>query len=247
MYKLTATLTALILTLGFIGCTPNKTSAPTKTTKPAVKAPAVKAPVATVKAPTKAEAKLLEKIQKTEDIFELHQLKTGLADSAAGTPVVLQAIEKKYKQVLSTLEPKPINDAIELTAFKWDLLGEDPGEGKNAPFRVSCLFHKKAATSLGAAQSVFLDILGQPEASLKHFLATEKDPARARLVVRFAFDVNDWRLGEYQVFTREMDEPSLPYNFTAAFKIFEDVNGSRKYIDYYAPRLLLGWHAGLDR
>ena len=183
----------------------------------------------------------------TDDIITLYEMKEQLKDAPEGAPSLINVLDERFAQGLLSIEPKKINRSLELVAFKWELLGEDPGEGEIARYQASCLLRSKAPAKLEPGQLVILLIAAYPDNAHRHYLSTEDRPDRVAVSCTSRLDIDDWHAGGCYMITRELDVPSIPYRVAADFQLLEDVNGQAEYQRDYAPRLQLGWHADVRR
>jgi len=199
------------------------------------------------------EARFIKKIQSTEDVFALYNMREELLGSPDASPEVLKAVSEAFAQCVAACDLKVIDDSLELVAFKWALLGEAPGEGKEARFRALWLFHKTGPIRFGPDQELRLIFVGYPEKAHVHYLAAKGQPDQpytapyiASAAIVKPSTANAWSEGEYHMVTKQTTQPFVPYEWATYFKLFErEPNGPFLLVGEYCPRLYSGWQVGL--
>ena len=222
--------------------------AKTETKEPSV----MGTPSAEADVPVLSQGLTVIDIASAEDWFAWYELRDEYRKSATSSKQTEQAFENREKELRKATPTKAFNELLELVAFDWRMQSEDPGEGNNATFLASWLFHKKGDINLEPDHQVSLILRGRPDKSHRNYLPREQDRSNSYFELTYALkpSIDVWEKGEYHLFTKRTYRqlPNIPYKMRTFFsEVRKKEDGSWGYVRPYGDRLDMGWYVDLGK
>jgi len=213
------TLSLVVLSMLVAGCgespqPPVKKAAPRPTLAPIkpAKQPPVEAP--------KVTESILTKLDGTEDVFDLYEMRESLQDS----PEDSELLKSKFDEVCSELEPVwNVTDYLDFYQSKFTKEGEEE-------YRLFFLFKLKNKFEIDCR----IHVHGMVEENNKHLLIREKATDSEYWPIQPDPPTTEWEPGEFHVVSHSIRARPIPYK--VRFLLLAQPPGGR-----VSPTVRLGW------
>lgn len=190
------------------------------------------------------EEVLLYEIVTAEDFFQWHVCREKYQELGITDETIESAISAKELWLRKAKAAQPLGDSLELVDFKWEMQGEDPGDGQEASFKVSWLFYKKELIQTDG-QVVYLVLRGKVDKHHSKYLKVK--PYGENMIEktwRLEPPLDEWPTNEYRLITQTTKTPSIPYEMLT-WLIWDPPTGSKR--GYIGEQIKLGWHVDLGK